>query len=132
MGENANDLWKAMRLKDVEKLEGFLRRVRKFLVTFQKRTISKPNEPSIMRRTRSAILPMSIMLLRSLLHSRKVSLRLLPLTTVIGPFASVRVCFVYRLIRLFKSVVLPTPGGPTMATMIGGGSSSGVRLTSGT
>lgn len=85
-----------------------------------------------MRRTRSAILPMSIMLLRSLLHSINVMRRFLPLTTVMGPFASVRVCLVYRRTRLFNRVVLPTPGGPTMAITTGGGSSWGVRSTRGT
>lgn len=85
-----------------------------------------------MSRTRSAILPMSIMLLRSLLHSINVMRRFLPLTTVMGPFASVRVCLVYRRTRLFNRVVLPTPGGPTMAITTGGGSSWGVRSTRGT
>jgi hypothetical protein len=95
-------------------------------------TISKPKEPSIIRRTRSAILPMSIIEFRSLLHSINVSRRFLPLTTVTGPLTSLKVCFVYRRTRLLSRVDLPTPGGPTMATMTGGGSSSGVRLTSGT
>lgn len=85
-----------------------------------------------MRRTRSAILPISIMLLRSLLHSMNVSRRFFPLTTVMGPLASFKVCFEYLLTRLLSRVVLPTPGGPTIATMTGGGSSSGVRLTKGT
>lgn len=95
-------------------------------------SISNPNEPSIMSRTRSAIFPTSIMLLRSLLHSMNVRRRFLPVTTVMGPLASFSVCLVYRLTRLLSRVVLPTPGGPTMATMTGGGSSSGVRLTRGT
>lgn len=95
-------------------------------------TISKPKEPSIISKTRSAILPMSIMLLRSLLHSMKVRRRFLPVTTVTGPFMSLRVCLVYRLTRLLRRVVFPTPGGPTIATITGGGSSSGVRLTKGT
>ena len=56
-------------------------------------TISKPKEPSTMSNTRSAIFPMSIMLLRSLLHSINVSRFFLPLTTVMGPFASFKVCF---------------------------------------
>lgn len=67
-----------------------------------------------------------------LLHSIKVSLLFLPLTTVMGPRASWRVCFEYRLTRLFKRVVLPTPDGPTIATITGGGISSGVRSTRGT
>jgi hypothetical protein len=95
-------------------------------------TISKPNEPSIIRRTRSAILPISIIEFRSLLHSINVSRRFLPLTTVTGPLISFKVCFVYRRTRLLSKVDLPTPGGPTIATITGGGSLSGVRLTSGT
>ena len=85
-----------------------------------------------MSKTRSATLPMSIMLFRSLLHSTKVRRFFFPLTTVIGPFGSLSVCFVYRRTSDFSRVVLPTPGGPTMATTTGGGSSSGVRLTRGT
>jgi len=42
------------------------------------RTISKPKDPSIMRSTRSATLAISIMALRSLAHSMKVSRRVLP------------------------------------------------------
>lgn len=98
----------------------------------QGRTISKPNEPSIMRRTKSTTLPMSIMELMSLLHSMKVIRRLFPPMTVIGPFASCRVCFAYRRTRLLRRVVFPTPGGPTIATMTGGGVSSGVLSTKGT
>ena len=85
-----------------------------------------------MSRTRSAILPMSIILFRSLLHSTKVNRRFLPLTTVTGPLTSLRVRFVYRLMRLLRSVVFPTPGGPTIATITGGGSSSGTRFMRGT
>lgn len=44
----------------------------------RRRTISNPNEPSIMSRTRSATLPMSIMAFRSLAHSMNVSRRVLP------------------------------------------------------
>jgi hypothetical protein len=55
-----------------------------------------------------------------------------PETTVTGPRISLRLCFVKRLTRLFMSVLLPTPGGPTTATTTGGGSSSGVRSTRGT
>lgn len=95
-------------------------------------TISKPKEPSIMRSTKSTTLPISIMELRSLLHSMKVSRRFFPPTTVIGPLASCRVCFEYRRTRLLRRVVFPTPGGPTMATMTGGGMSSGVLSTRGT
>lgn len=98
----------------------------------RKRTISNPNDASIINSTKSATFPISIILFRSLLHSTNVSLRFFPLTTVMGPLASFKVCFVYRLTRLLRRVVLPTPGGPTMATMTGGGASSGVRLTSGT
>lgn len=47
-----------------------------------------------MSRTRSAILPTSIMELRSLLHSMNVMRFFFPLTTVIGPLASFRVCLV--------------------------------------
>jgi hypothetical protein len=95
-------------------------------------TISKPNDPSIMRRMRSATLPMSIMELRSLLHSIRVSRRLLPLTTVTGPLISFSVCLVYLRTRDLTRVLFPTPGGPTMATIIGGGMSLGVRSTRGT
>ena len=96
------------------------------------RTISKPYEPSIMSRTRSAILPMSMIEFKSLLHSMKVMRFFFPLTTVTGPWIWLRVCLVYLLIRDFIRVVLPTPGGPTTATMTGGGWSSGVRSTRGT
>lgn len=95
-------------------------------------TISKPYDPSIMRRTRSAIFPMSIIELRSLLHSMKVILFFFPATTVTGPCTWLRVCFVWRRTSDFSRVVFPTPEGPTMATMTGGGRSSGVRLTRGT
>lgn len=98
----------------------------------RERTISKPKDPSIMRRTKSTTFAMSIMELRSLLHSMKVSRRFFPPTTVIGPFASCMVCFEYRRTRLFRRVVFPTPGGPTMAMMTGGGVSSGVLSTNGT
>ena len=53
-------------------------------------TISKPREPSTMSNKRSAIFPISTIQLRSLLHLTKVSRFILPLTIVIGPFAS---CF---------------------------------------
>lgn len=95
-------------------------------------TISKPKEPSIISKTKSAIFPMSIIELRSLLHSIKVSLLFFPLTTVTGPLISFKVCLVYRRTRLLSRVDLPTPGGPTTATSTGGGSSSGVRFTRGT
>ena len=66
-------------------------------------SISKPKEASMRRRVRSAVLAMSIMLLRSFGHSMKVSLRCLPgislgqwtrvpETTVTGPTTWVRVC----------------------------------------
>jgi hypothetical protein len=87
-------------------------------------TISKPKLPSIIRSTRSAILPMSIMEFRSLLHSIKVRRRFfptnilvfadttvsqdLPATTVMGPLTSDRVCFVYLFTRLLTRVVFPT------------------------
>ena len=54
-----------------------------------------------------------------------------PETTVIGPLGSEILCLVKCCTKDFISVVLPTPGGPTTATKIGGGS-SGVRSTSGT
>ena len=113
-----------------------------------------------MSNTKSATLPISIMALRSLLHSMKVRRRVLPLTQVTGPRMSFRLCLVKRLMSDFISVVLPTwisasaridqltPGGPTTATMTGGGGSvpsfiplpfsvvtlrsSGLRLTRGT
>jgi len=97
-----------------------------------KHTISNPKDASTSNRTRSATFPMSIMELRSLLHSMNVSLRRFPLATVMGPWAWFKVCFANLRTRLLRSVVFPTPGGPTMATMTGGGSSSGVRSTSGT
>lgn len=95
-------------------------------------TISNPKEASTNNRIKSATFPMSIIELRSLLHSKNVSLRRFPLITVIGPWARLKVCFVNLRTRLLRSVLFPTPGGPTMATMTGGGSSSGVRLTRGT
>lgn len=95
-------------------------------------TISKPNDPSIMRRTRSAILPMSIKEEMSLLHSISVSLRFFPLITVTGPLMSLSVCLVYLRTRDLMRVLFPTPGGPTMATITGGGASSGERFTRGT
>ena len=95
-------------------------------------TISKPKEPSIIKSTKSTTLPMSIIELRSLLHSMKVIRRFFPPTTVIGPLASCSVCFEYRRTRLLRRVVFPTPGGPTIATTTGGGKSSGVLSTRGT
>lgn len=95
-------------------------------------TISNPKDASTNNRTRSATFPISIIELRLLLHSTNVSLRRFPLTTVTGPWARFNVCFVNLRTRLLRSVVFPTPGGPTMATMMGGGSSSGVRSTRGT
>lgn len=95
-------------------------------------TISKPNDPSIMRRTRSAILAMSIMEERSLLHSIMVSRLFFPLITVTGPLMSLSVCLVYLRMRDLTRVLFPTPGGPTTATITGGGTSSGERFTRGT
>jgi hypothetical protein len=95
-------------------------------------TISNPNDPSIMSRTRSATLPTSIIEFRSDLTSMNVIRRFFPATTVTGPLSSPNVCLVYRRTSERRSVVLPTPGGPAMATMMGGGRSSGVRETSGT
>ena len=134
MGENANNFGEAVGLEYIEEFKSFLedtQHIAKPNGRFR-HTISNPNDPSIMRRTRSAILPMSIIELRSLLHSMKVRRLFLPLTTVTGPRISDSVCLVYRRTRLLTKVLLPTPGGPTMATMTGGGRSSGVRSTRGT
>jgi hypothetical protein len=84
-------------------------------------SISKPNEPSIMSRTRSAILPTSIIELRSFPTSMNVNRRVLPLTTVTGPRISLSECLVYRLISDFIKVDFPTPGGPAIAMTIGAG-----------
>ena len=87
VSEDANDLRKPVRLEDIEKLKGFLRRVseQSLYDDLQRRTISNPYEPSIMSRTRSATLAISIIELRSLLHSINVMRFFLPLTTVMGP-----------------------------------------------
>jgi len=133
VSENANNFWKTVGLEDVKELKGFLSKL--CAADGRERglhTISKPNDPSIMRRTRSATFPTSIMEERSLLHSIRVSRLLFPLTTVTGPLMSFRVCLVYLRTRDLTSVLFPTPGGPTMATMTGGGTSSGVRSTRGT
>jgi len=53
------------------------------------------------------------------------------LLTVTGPWGSVIVSLAYLLIRLRRRVVFPTPGGPTIVTSLGGGS-SGKRSTRGT
>lgn len=134
VGEDTYDFGEAVGLEDIEELERLLQRIQLFFNDERRVpcTISKPKEPSIIRRTRSATLPMSIILLRSLVHSMKVSRRFFPLTTVTGPLGSLRVCFVYRRTRLLRRVVFPTPGGPTMATTTGGGFPCGVRLTRGT
>ena len=136
MCEDTDYLWESMGLENIEEFKCFLGVGVSKNTSMQGEslihTISKPNEPSIINRTRSAIFPTSIMELRSLLHSINVSRRFLPLTTVTGPLTSLRVCFVYRLTRLLSNVVFPTPGGPTTAMMTGGGSSSGVRFTRGT
>jgi hypothetical protein len=111
-------------------------------------TISNPKLPSTMRSTRSTTLPRSIMLFRSFPHSINVIRLVLPDTTVMGPRACDRECFVYRRTSDRRSVVLPTPGGPTIPTTMGGGGrrpssipcpfwpvtlrSSGFRFTSGT
>lgn len=95
-------------------------------------TISKPKDASIIRSTRSATLPMSIMEEGSLLHSMSVSRFFFPLITVTGPLISLSVCLVYLRTRDLTRVLFPTPGGPTTATMTGGGASPGVRSTRGT
>ena len=56
-------------------------------------------------------------------HSRNVKRRRLDVTTVRGPVGELSVCFEYRLINDLINVVLPTPGGPTTVTIIGGASS---------
>lgn len=63
---------------------------------------------------------------RSFGHSTNVNRCFLDVTTVIRPSGSESVSLAYRLTRDFKSVVLPTPGGPTIVTRRGGGS-SGIR-----
>jgi hypothetical protein len=45
---------------------------------------------------------------------------------VMGPWGSERVSLAYRLTSDFSKVVFPTPGGPTIVTRRGGGS-SGMR-----
>ena len=50
---------------------------------------------------------------------------------MMGPWGLERVSFAYLLTRDFKRVVFPTPGGPTIVTSRGGGS-SGMRSTWGT
>lgn len=67
----------------------------------------------------------------SLGHSTNVRRCFFEVTTVIGPSGSDKVSLAYRFTRDLRSVVLPTPGGPTMATSLGGGS-SGSLSTSGT
>lgn len=61
-------------------------------------------------------------------HSTNVKRCRFEVTTVMGPCGSESVSFVYLLTRDFKRVVLPTPGGPTIVTSRGGGS-SGIRST---
>ena len=53
----------------------------------------------------------------------KVRRCFLEVTTVMGPWGSDIVSLAYRRMKDLSSVVLPTPGGPTMATRRGGGSS---------
>lgn len=60
-----------------------------------------------------------------------VNRRRFDVTTVRGPVGCERVCLVYRRTSDLMRVVLPTPGGPTTPTIIGG-ASSGRRSTSGT
>ena len=57
-------------------------------------SISKPNAPSTINRTRSAILLRSIIEFKSLGHSKSVRRRCFPVTTVIGPFGVCMFCFV--------------------------------------
>ncbi|KAH3688656.1 hypothetical protein WICPIJ_000347 [Wickerhamomyces pijperi] len=95
-------------------------------------SISNPKFPSMISNTKSAILAASIIEFKSLATSMNVKRRLLPLTTVIGPLTSVKDCLANCLTKDLINVVLPVPGGPTTATMTGGGSSSGVRSTIGT
>jgi hypothetical protein len=94
-------------------------------------SISKPNEPSIMSRTRSAILPTSIIELRSFPTSMNVNRRVLPLTTVTGPRISLSECLVYRLISDFIKVDFPTPGGPAIAMTIGAGGGGSLAVSTG-
>lgn len=106
MGKDTDNFRESMSLEDVEEFESFLmtrkggekeRRERNgamWDVSVKRaneaihigsnaepepfRTISKPNDPSIIKRTRSATLAISIMALRSLAHSMKVNRRCLP------------------------------------------------------
>jgi len=61
-------------------------------------------------------------------HSTNVRRCLFDVTTVIGPWGFERVSFAYLLTRDLRRVVFPTPGGPTIVTSRGGGS-SGIRST---
>lgn len=85
--------WRMLRNSKVSCIQINFKEIFQRMMLLLIHTISNPNEPSTMSNTRSAIFPMSIILLRSLLHSTKVRRFFLPLTTVIGPFASFKVCF---------------------------------------
>lgn len=98
-----------MGLEDIEEFKRFLTAMRREERSKRtEQTISKPKEASIMSRTRSATLPMSIIELRSLLHSTIVRRRFLPETSVIGPLISERECLVYLRTRDLMSVDFPT------------------------
>jgi hypothetical protein len=72
--------------------------------------------------TRSATLAISIIELISLLHSTIVNLRFFPDTIVTGPLICDILCLVKFFTKHFIKVDLPTFGGPTTATRMGGGS----------
>lgn len=61
---------------------------------------------------------------------KKLRKKCIPETTVTGPLMEVRGCLVKFFIKHWISVVLPTFGGPTTTTRIGGGS-KGVLSTTG-
>ena len=65
-------------------------------------TISKQKEMPTMSNARSAISPTSIILCSPLLHSTKASRFILPLTTVIGPFAPFKVVLHKRTLTWVK------------------------------
>lgn len=109
MTKDTNNFGKPVRLKNIEEFKRFLD-VSVSLVNLARLgpTISNPKLASIIRSTKSAIFPMSIIELRSLLHSIIVSLLFFPATSVMGPLISESVCFVYLRTRDLIRVDFPT------------------------
>ena len=105
MGQHAHDAREPMRLENVEKLKRLHLKAKARVHQQQdqvhnlrriKKTRSPRAAPGHAHGLRSLTLPMSSIVFRSGAHSKNVSRRCLPLTTVMGPVVSLSLSFVYR------------------------------------